>query len=93
MDNPKNFVVRSIKNAHFSKQISAIYLHIENNLLITASDNIAFTWEYDSFKFSGVCIVKKTVFAVSAKEKNDRLYAFVFDGNINIFDIACSFAF
>lgn len=93
LDNPKWFVIRSIKNAHFSKQITAVYLKEENNLLITASETLAFTWEYDSFKFAGVCIAKNLINSLMIEEKNERLYAFVFDGNINIFEIACSFAF
>ena len=70
-----------------------MYLKEENNLLITASETLAFTWEYDSFKFAGVCIAKNLINSLMIEEKNERLYAFVFDGNINIFEIACSFAF
>ena len=46
-------MIRSVRNAHFSHEISAIQLSTRCSMIATASHGVIFLWDYETLKLVG----------------------------------------
>ena len=49
-------VLWKIHNCHFDKPINALSVWVQNNIIVTSSENVAFIWKFDSLRFVGCAV-------------------------------------